>query len=140
MKVTDSCTNSSKPSWGTSDRVVAPQRWPALMQKRITDGPIVALMSVPGNTMFGDLPPSSRTTFFSDGAANAISLPPISAEPVKLTTSTSGAVTTCSVTAGGPKTRLTAPGGKPASSISLTSATVHNSALGDGTRTAEHPE
>ena len=54
--------------------------------------------------------------------------------------STASAVTTCSVTAGGPKTRLTAPGGNPASSMSRTRATVQSTPRGEGISTAEQPD
>jgi len=88
---------------------VAPHPWPALREKRNTEGS--PLFDVPArSTMFGTCPELEDDLLDALRGERMI-LAPTGTEPVKLTMSTASAVTTCSVTAGGPKTRLTAPGG-----------------------------
>ena len=55
-------------------------------------------MSASSRTMNADLPPSSRNTFFTVSLAAAMMLRPAAVEPVKLTMSTSGSVTSTSPT------------------------------------------
>lgn len=74
--------------------------------------------SASGKTKDGDLPPSSRLTFFRlPAAAWTISLP-TSVEPVNATLSTSGWAASAAPGVPSPVTMLTTPGGKPASMIS----------------------
>ena len=66
--------------------------------------------------MLADLPPSSSSTGFRDLPAADMMILPVSDPPVKPTISTSGCVTSAvPVTGPRPLTRLTTPGGSPAS-------------------------
>ncbi|GGY15389.1 hypothetical protein GCM10010510_71380 [Streptomyces anandii JCM 4720] len=65
----------------------------------------------------GFLPPSSSATFFTVAAAAAMIRLPVSGPPVKETMSTAGFSESGAPTSGpGPRTRLPAPAGSPASS------------------------
>ena len=54
--------------------------------------PAAAATSASSSTIAADLPPSSRKTFFSVGAAAAMIARPVAVEPVKETMSTRGSV------------------------------------------------
>ena len=83
---------------------------------------IAASMSASAKMMFGFLPPSSRATFFTVGAAAAMIVRPVSTPPVKETRSTSGALVIAAPTvAPGPRTRLATPSGSPSSTRVRTS-------------------
>ncbi len=86
------------------------------------------------------LPPSSRLTRFSRRAAiEAIRLP-VWVLPVKLTIWVSGLATSASPTSDpGPVTRLTVPGGKPASAISSTSSVAQWGVSLEGLSTTVFP-
>ena len=67
--------------------------------------------------MAADLPPSSRCTRFSVGAAAAMIRLPVTALPVKLILSTSGLSTSAAPSSGlSPVTTLNTPGGRSHSS------------------------
>src|SRR5690348_12567574 len=75
--------------------------------------------SASANTMFGDLPPSSSVTFFTDSAAVRMMWRPTSVEPVNVTLSTAGCFTIASpAIAPLPGRTFSTPGGSPASSAS----------------------
>ena len=86
------CTASSYRSRGTSSRVVSAQPWPAWMQTANAAAPTAAARSASSSTIAADLPPSSRNTFFSVGAAAAMIARPVAVEPVNETRSTRGSV------------------------------------------------
>src|ERR1035437_10004888 len=87
---------------------------------------MVAFMSASAKTRLGDLPPSSRETFFKlPAAACKISLP-TSVDPVKAILSTSGCdASAAPAVSPSPGTTSTTPSGKPASAIN----SANNSAL-----------
>ena len=95
--------------------------------------------SVSANTMLGFLPPSSTATFFTVAAAARRIAWPVASPPVKLTRSTSSCSTSAAPTAPGPRTRLTAPAGTPASSSSATSQTVVSGVTSLGLTTTVQP-
>ena len=67
------------------------QTWPLLKNAALARPGTVRFMSASAKTMVGDLPPSSRVTFFRLlWAAEAAMIRPTSVEPVKATLSTSG--------------------------------------------------
>ena len=77
------------------------------------------------NTMLGFLPPSSSAIRFTVPAAAAMIDRPVARPPVNDTMSTRGSVTSGEPTsAPGPRTRLTTPSGRPASSSSPISLIV----------------
>ncbi len=86
-----------------------------MLKKIALDVPAIATsMSASGNTIAGDLPPSSSDTFLRlPAAAWTISLP-TSVEPVNATLSTSGcAASAAPAVSPKPVTMLTTPAGKP---------------------------
>ena len=85
-------TASSYRSRGTSSRVVSAQPWPACTQTENAAVPTAAARSASSSTIAADLPPSSRNTFFSVGAAAAMIARPVAVEPVNETRSTRGSV------------------------------------------------
>ena len=74
--------------------------------------------SASGNTIAGDLPPSSRLTFLRLPAAAWTMSLPTSVDPVNATLSTSGCAAIAAPAMPSPVMRLNTPGGKPASVIS----------------------
>ena len=116
-----------------------PQPWPLARVKRRSEGSTAASTSAPGRRMFGDLPPSSSTTFLSPRAAWVITCLPTLTEPVNDTMSTpSDSVSACPA-AGPPITRLRTPGGSSASSAIRMKATDASGVLGEGMITVVHP-
>jgi hypothetical protein len=85
--------------------------------------------------MFGDLPPSSRETFFRFPAAAATISLPTSVEPVKATLSTFGcAASAAPVVSPKPVTTFTTPSGTPASAISPASRSAVSGVCSAGLR------
>ena len=84
------CTATSYCSRGTTSRVVSAQPWPAWMQTVKAVPAAAEATSASSRTIAADLPPSSRKTFFSVGAAAAMMARPVAVDPVKETMSTRG--------------------------------------------------
>ena len=79
--------------------------------------------SASAKTMLGDLPPSSRETFFSVSAASRMMVLPTSVEPVKAMASTPGWRTMAApARVPRPGTTFRMPGGKPASAANSPSS------------------
>jgi hypothetical protein len=96
--------------------------------------------SASANTMFGDLPPSSRLTWARCFAAPVMTLEPTAVDPVNATLSTpecsaSGAP----ASAPKPVTTLNTPGGRPASCSSLANSSVEAGACSAGLTTNVQP-
>ena len=93
------------------------QVWPAFWNFEKESLSAASSRSASAKTTNGAWPPSSSVTFFTVAAAcGAASSLPTSTDPVKLICRTSGAlVSTSPIVSGSPQTRLTTPGGKPAS-------------------------
>ena len=89
--------------------------------------------------MLADLPPSSSTTFFSDGAACEYTSRPTASEPVKLTMSTPGWVVSACPAATSPVTMFSTPGGSPASSAISPRTNASSGVVGAGLSTTVHP-
>src|SRR5262245_35481518 len=90
-------------------------------------------------TMTTFLPPISRWTFLNDGADRSATLRPTSVEPVNDTTRTSSLASMASPTSLPPVTRLTTPGGTPASSRIRTKFTADNGVSVAGLKTTVFP-
>ena len=74
-----------------------------------------ACRSASGNTICGDLPPSSRVTLLMFSAAACATARPVAVDPVNATLSTPGcAASAAPVSRDSPVTTLTTPGGNPA--------------------------
>ena len=73
------------------------------------------------------------------GAAASATAAPMAFDPVNDTRSTSGCALSRCPTSGPPGTRLSTPGGTPASSASRTTATEQSAPRGDGSRTTVQP-
>ena len=119
--------------------MVQPQPWPLARVKRRSDGRIAASRSAPGSMMFGDLPPSSSTTFLSPCAACTITWRPTLTEPVNETRSTPGDSVSALPASAPPITRLRTPGGSSASSAMRMNATEASGVRGDGIITVVQP-
>ena len=91
-------TASSYLSRGTTSRVVIAQPWPAWMQAANAVAPATAATSASSSAIAADLPPSSRKTRFSVGAAAAMIARPVAVEPVNDTMSTRGSVASTAAT------------------------------------------
>ncbi len=92
-------------------------------------------------TMTTFLPPISRWTFLNEGAARSATVRPTSVEPVNDTTRTSSLASMASPTSlPPPVTRLTTPGGTPASSRILTKFTADNGVSVAGLKTTVFPQ
>ncbi|CAM5681879.1 hypothetical protein SBADM41S_05403 [Streptomyces badius] len=91
-------------------------------------------------TTLGFLPPSSRATFFTVGAAAWATFVPLARPPVKETRSTSGCSESRAPTGSpAPVTRLAAPSGSPASASSLIRCTVESGVTSLGLSTKVLP-
>ena len=111
--------NSSYAGRSTRIRERAQQSCPALSKTAYGAAAAAASMSASANTMFDDLPPSSRVTRFTWSAQPAMIRLPTSVEPVKQTFRTSGLVTNRSPTTDPlPGITVKTPSGIPASSAS----------------------
>ena len=87
------------------------------------------------------LPPISRWTFLKVGAARSATIRPTAVEPVNDTTRTSAAVVIALPTSSPPPvTRLTTPGGTPASSRILTKFTADSGVSVAGLNTTVLPQ
>src|SRR6187399_2449272 len=85
------------------------------------------------------LPPISRCTFLNEGAACWFTSRPTAVDPVKDTTLTASCVTSLVPTSGPPVTRLTTPGGTPASTSTFTKLTAESGVNVAGLRTTVLP-
>src|SRR6267154_6601232 len=91
-------------------------------------------------TMFGDLPPSSKETFFELPAAACTISFPTSVEPVKAILSTSQfAASAAPAVSPYPVTIFTTPDGKPASSINSPSRKAERGVCSAGLSTTVQP-
>ena len=97
--------------------------------------------SASAQTMFADLPPSSRVTFLTVGAAISRMRRPTAVEPVKATLSTSSLTTSSSPSSlPGPVTTLRTPrGSRPVSSIARATSSSVSGVKGDGLSTTLLP-
>src|SRR5262249_22816291 len=87
------------------------------------------------------LPPISRCTFLNDGAAFSETTRPTSVDPVNDTTGTSAPAESASPTSPPPPvTRLTTPGGTPASSRILTKFSAESGVSVAGLKTTVLPQ
>ena len=99
-----------------------------------------ASRSASPKTMKGALPPSSSSGRTTRSLALLMIRRPTSVEPVKLTTRTAGWASSVSVTsAAGPCTRLTTPGGIPASSRQRIISTTASGAFSEARATTGQP-
>ena len=89
-------------------------------------------------TTIGQLPPSSSDTDLMPPMVRKIPSPTLP-EPVNAILSTSGCDTSAEPALPAPCTRLTTPGGKPASATHSTSATAESGVYSDGLTTSVHP-
>src|SRR5581483_10086567 len=125
---------------GTRIRVQAAQASPLLISRPPPSTPgATAARSASSSTTTGDRPPSSRwnrVTFSQHSLA--IRLPP-EVPPVKDTWSTSGLLIIPSATLRGATTRLSAPGGRPASAKASTSTNALSGVSDAGLSTTVHP-
>src|SRR3989338_9055464 len=102
--------------------------------------PTVASKSQSENTIPGDLPPSSKTTFLTVWEAMLIIRCPVSVPPVKLTILTLGLLTSAPVTSlFFVEIILTTPSGNPTSSISCANFITAAQEDDDGFNTTVFP-
>jgi hypothetical protein len=102
-------------------RLAAVQRWPVVPKADHRIPSVARSRSASARTTIPFLPPSSRLTRLSRRAARSAIRLPVADEPVKEMTGTSGESTIVSPTSAPlPVTRLTVPGGRPASAMSST--------------------
>ncbi len=121
-------------------REAAVQRWPVVPKADHRIPSVARSRSASASTTTPFLPPSSSETRLSRRAARwAMSLPVVE-EPVNEMTATSGLSTMASPTSPpAPVTRLTTPGGKPASAISSTRSVAQCGVSDDGLNTTVLP-
>jgi len=102
---------------------------------------IVAIVrSASSSTMNADLPPSSRNTFFTVSLAAAMMLRPVAVEPVKLTMSTRGSVTSAAPTAASDEFRtFTTPAGMSVSAMIAPSVELTHGVCGGPFTTTVQP-
>ena len=116
------------------------QTWPAL---RYLNAAIVSAVfsgSASPNTTTGECPPSSMVARFMPLAASSARCLPTGIEPVNEILRTIGEAIRCSETfAGTPNTRLSTPGGTPASSKHRTSSTQPPGVSSEALRMIEQP-
>jgi len=135
-----SSTAWSRLASGTSSRVVMAQPWPAWEQIVNPANMAASSISASSMTMNADLPPSARNTFFTVWLAAAMMRRPVAVEPVKLTMSTRGSVTSTSPTSLDAEVRtLTTPGGMSVSATSRPSAAVIHGVWGGPFTTTVQP-
>ena len=97
-------------------------------------------MSASAKTMFGDLPPSSSDTRFSDPAASRMMPLPTSVDPVNAILSTPGCRTSAMpALPPGPGTTLNTPSGRPASCVSSAKRSAVSGVSEAGLRTSVFP-
>ncbi len=114
---TSSSTNSSWIDSSTTSRAPAEHTWPECRKTAVSAKSSAASRSASANTMLGFLPPSSRATFFTVSAADAMIRLPVASPPVNDTRSTRGSSLSRAPARGpAPSTRLATPAGTPASS------------------------
>ncbi len=135
------CTASSYLARGTISRVVIAQPWPAWMQAVNAVAPATAAMSASSSAIAADLPPSSRKTFLSVGAAAAMIARPVAVEPVKDTMSMRGSVESTAATSleRGVTTLRTPAGMSVCSATSRPSSAATQGVSGAGLSTTVQP-
>src|SRR5262249_45400281 len=119
----------------------AVQRWP-VVPKPPHKQPSTARSSFASSiTMTTFLPPISRWTFLKDGAAFSETVRPTSVDPVNDTTRTASCCdNTLPISSPPPVTRLTTPGGTPASSRIRTKFNADNGVSVAGLNTTVLPQ
>jgi hypothetical protein len=109
-------TNSSYAGRSTKMREREQQSWPQLSKTAQTDRSIAMSISASANTMFADLPPSSRDTRVMLRAASAMISEPTAVDPVNPTLATRGSPTSALPTVDpGPGSTEIDSAGRPAS-------------------------
>ncbi|CAB4726145.1 unannotated protein [freshwater metagenome] len=103
--------------------------------------PATEATSASSSAIAADLPPSSRKTFFSVGAAAAMIARPVAVDPVKETMSTRGSVESTAATSleSGVTTLKTPAGMSVCSAISRPSSHATHGVSGAGLRTTVQP-
>ena len=121
-------------------REAAVQRWPVVPKADHRIPSVARSRSASARTTTPFLPPSSSDTRLSRRPARSAMCLPVTDEPVNEMTDTSGLSTIASPTsAPEPVTRLTVPGGKPASAISSTRSVAQWGVSDDGLNTTVLP-
>ena len=116
------------------------QVWPAFWSLEKVSFSAARSRSASAKTTNGACPPSSRLACLPDSAQRAASIRPTSREPVKDTWRTSGALRkTSPIGSGSPQTRLSTPGGKPASAKTSNSSTADSGVCSAGLSTTVLP-
>src|SRR3546814_16129122 len=114
-------------------RVGALQDCPVLLKQCAALAATCFGRSASANTMFGDLPPSSRVTRLTVSAAALVTAVPARVEPVNDIMSMPGWRDIASPTVGpSPLTRLNTPLGKPTSSPISANSIADSGAISDG--------
>ncbi len=121
-------------------RLQAVQRWPVVPNADQTIPSTARSRSASARTTIAFFPPSSRATRLRRRPARSAIRLPVAEAPVKEMTGTSGDSTIASPTSAPPPvTRLTTPGGKPASAISSTRSVAQCGVSDAGLRTTVLP-
>ncbi len=116
------------------------QTWPALRYLNAAMVSAVFSGSASPNTTTGEWPPSSMVARFMPLAARPAKCLPTGTDPVNETLRTTSDASRCSETfAGTPKTRLSTPGGRPASTKQRTSSTQLPGVSSDALRMSAQP-
>ena len=138
-----SATRASTRSWtlrSTNRREPATHDCPVPSKMPSATDATAASMSASANTMWGDLPPSSRATGISFSAAMAAMRRPLPVPPVNDTHFTPGCRTSASpATAPVPGRMLRSPAGSPASSAASPRAIAPEGVTSDGFRITALP-
>ena len=121
-------------------RLAAAHRCPAFENDDASDHSTARSRSASSQTTSAFFPPSSRTTFASRAPARSAIVRPVSAEPVKLTRSTSGDSTSGGPASGpSPWTTFSTPGGSSSWQSSPKNA-ADAGVCSDGFNTALFPQ
>ena len=121
-------------------REAAVQRWPVVPKADHRIPSVARSRSASARTTTPFLPPSSSETRLRRRPARSAMLLPVVDEPVNEMIATSGLSTIASPTSPpAPVTRLTTPGGKPASAISSTRSVAQCGVSDDGLKTTVLP-
>ena len=132
-------TTCSNTGLSTNNREPATQTCPAL-EKIASAAPGIACSKfASANTITGDLPPSSRDTFFKFPEACIMIFRAVAEEPVKAILSTPGCSASAAPVLPSPVTMLTTPGGNPACSKSSPNNSVLMGVCSAGLKTQVQP-
>src|SRR5229473_6189390 len=125
----------------TKKRVGAVHTWPALRDLPITEVAAVATGSTSSHTITGAWPPSSMMAGFICSPASDAKRLPTGIEPVNVTNRTAGCGMRYSeISEGVPNTRLSTPGGTPASWKARTSCTAPAGVSSEAFKMMAQPE